>query len=237
MDFAADHLAAAAFGSAGERCMAISAAVAVGSAADAVVTRSTTRPGCQGRLGPGRRQRDGAGRDPAGPGAHRRPHRHRGGAGRQGAVDGRGYVVPGYEDGFFVGPTVIDQVTPDHGRLPAGDLRAGALGGTQRRRRRGHRPHQRQPVRQRHGDLHLQRRGGTTVPARRQGRDDRDQRPGACPDGVTTPSGAGRTRSSATSTYTAPKGSASTPAAKVVTARWPHVSHASDASFHFPTAK
>ena len=33
VDFAADHLAAAAFGSAGERCMAISAAVAVGSAA------------------------------------------------------------------------------------------------------------------------------------------------------------------------------------------------------------
>ena len=28
-------------------------------------------------------------------------------------VDGRGYVVPGYEDGFFVGPTVIDQVTSD----------------------------------------------------------------------------------------------------------------------------
>src|SRR6476646_11864262 len=37
VDFAADHLAAAAFGSAGERCMAISAAVAVGGAADAIV--------------------------------------------------------------------------------------------------------------------------------------------------------------------------------------------------------
>ena len=35
VDFAADHLAAAAFGSAGERCMAISAAVAVGDAGDA----------------------------------------------------------------------------------------------------------------------------------------------------------------------------------------------------------
>ncbi len=28
-------------------------------------------------------------------------------------VDGRGYAVPGFEDGFFVGPTVIDQVTTD----------------------------------------------------------------------------------------------------------------------------
>ncbi|MDP3893089.1 CoA-acylating methylmalonate-semialdehyde dehydrogenase, partial [Nocardioides sp.] len=37
VDFAADHLAAAAFGSAGERCMAISAAVAVGSSADRIV--------------------------------------------------------------------------------------------------------------------------------------------------------------------------------------------------------
>src|SRR4029078_3659103 len=37
IDFAADRLAAAAFGSAGERCMAISAAVAVGDAGDRIV--------------------------------------------------------------------------------------------------------------------------------------------------------------------------------------------------------
>src|SRR5439155_17327790 len=37
LEFAANHLVAAAFGSAGERCMAISAAVAVGSAGDAIV--------------------------------------------------------------------------------------------------------------------------------------------------------------------------------------------------------
>src|SRR3954451_21624410 len=29
------------------------------------------------------------------------------------AVDGRGLVVPGHEQGFFVGPTVIDDVRPD----------------------------------------------------------------------------------------------------------------------------
>jgi malonate-semialdehyde dehydrogenase (acetylating)/methylmalonate-semialdehyde dehydrogenase len=29
------------------------------------------------------------------------------------AVDGRGLVVPGYENGFFVGPTVIDEVTTE----------------------------------------------------------------------------------------------------------------------------
>ncbi|MDQ0261181.1 CoA-acylating methylmalonate-semialdehyde dehydrogenase, partial [Sinomonas atrocyanea] len=43
MDNAADHLAAAAFGSAGERCMAISVAVAVGEAADALVGRVKDR--------------------------------------------------------------------------------------------------------------------------------------------------------------------------------------------------
>jgi malonate-semialdehyde dehydrogenase (acetylating) / methylmalonate-semialdehyde dehydrogenase len=34
-------------------------------------------------------------------------------AGAKVLVDGRGYVVPGREDGFFVGPTLIDGVTPD----------------------------------------------------------------------------------------------------------------------------
>jgi malonate-semialdehyde dehydrogenase (acetylating)/methylmalonate-semialdehyde dehydrogenase len=43
VDFAADHLAAAAFGSAGERCMAISAAVAVGDAGDRIVAAVNQR--------------------------------------------------------------------------------------------------------------------------------------------------------------------------------------------------
>ena len=56
IDFAADHLAAAAFGSAGERCMAISAAVAVGAGADAVVEAVVgAGPRGQGRPGPRRR--------------------------------------------------------------------------------------------------------------------------------------------------------------------------------------
>ena len=53
MEFAADHLAAAAFGSAGERCMAISAAVAVGDVADRLVAGGQrARPGRQGRQRP-----------------------------------------------------------------------------------------------------------------------------------------------------------------------------------------
>jgi malonate-semialdehyde dehydrogenase (acetylating)/methylmalonate-semialdehyde dehydrogenase len=114
IDFAAEHLSAAAFGSAGERCMAVSAAVAVGSAADSIVEAVTAKAHAV---------IVGYGRDEAsemGPvvtaAAKVRIERLITTGERQGAnitIDGRGYVVPGYEGGFFVGPTVIDQVTTD----------------------------------------------------------------------------------------------------------------------------
>jgi acyl-CoA reductase-like NAD-dependent aldehyde dehydrogenase len=47
-------------------------------------------------------------------------------------VDGRGFKLQGYENGFFVGPSLFDNVTPEDGHLQAGDLRAGP----------DHRPHQ-----------------------------------------------------------------------------------------------
>ncbi|HSJ43206.1 MAG TPA: CoA-acylating methylmalonate-semialdehyde dehydrogenase [Euzebyales bacterium] len=114
LDFASDHLVAAAFGSAGERCMAISAAVTVGAAGDAlkeVLQDKATSV----RVGPGD--------DPdseMGPvvtrQAQERILRYIDSGEQQGAditVDGRGLVVEGYENGFFVGPTVIDRVTTD----------------------------------------------------------------------------------------------------------------------------
>jgi malonate-semialdehyde dehydrogenase (acetylating)/methylmalonate-semialdehyde dehydrogenase len=114
VDFAADHLAAAAFGSAGERCMAISAAVAVGGAAEAIVTAVNERA---------RAVKVGAGRDAdseMGPVVTREAQQRILGlidtGETQGAnitVDGRGYVVEGHEEGFFVGPTVIDNVSTD----------------------------------------------------------------------------------------------------------------------------
>ncbi|GIE94937.1 CoA-acylating methylmalonate-semialdehyde dehydrogenase [Paractinoplanes rishiriensis] len=111
LDFAAAQLSAAAFGSAGERCMAISAAVAVGKAGDALMSVLS------------RKAADvvvGAGRDPRsemGPvitsAAKERIESLIGTGEQQGArvlVDGRGIKVPGHENGFFVGPTVIDRV-------------------------------------------------------------------------------------------------------------------------------
>lgn len=114
LDFAADHLSAAAFGSAGERCMAVSAAVAVGDASDALVEVVRERAG---------RIRVGAGLDDGsemGP-VITRDARERivgyidrsEGTGASIALDGRGLVVKGYENGFFVGPTIIDRVTPE----------------------------------------------------------------------------------------------------------------------------
>ena len=58
-----------------------------------------------------------------------------------------------------------------------------------------------------------------------QRRHDRHQRARSRCRWPTTPSAAGRTPCSATSTSTAPRASPSTPARKVVTSRWPHVEH------------
>jgi malonate-semialdehyde dehydrogenase (acetylating)/methylmalonate-semialdehyde dehydrogenase len=111
LEFAANHLSAAAYGSAGERCMAISAAVAVGGAGDPLMDILARKAG---------EVVVGSGRDPKsemGPvvtaAAKDRIETLIGAGEEQGAkvlVDGRGLKVAGFEDGFFVGPTLIDQV-------------------------------------------------------------------------------------------------------------------------------
>jgi malonate-semialdehyde dehydrogenase (acetylating) / methylmalonate-semialdehyde dehydrogenase len=114
IDYAAEHLVAAAFGSAGERCMAVSTAVTVGSASDPVV-ESVSAKARTIRVGPGRDPRSEMG--PVVTGAAKERIVDLIGSGQaQGAVlavDGRDIVVDGHENGFFVGPTVIDQVTPE----------------------------------------------------------------------------------------------------------------------------
>ena len=114
LDNAADHLSAAAFGSAGERCMAISVAIAVGDAADSLVSKVQERALAI---------KVAEGTDPdadMGP-VITRASKERivqivGDAAEGGAdlvVDGRDLVVTGLEDGFWFGPTVIDNVTTD----------------------------------------------------------------------------------------------------------------------------
>jgi malonate-semialdehyde dehydrogenase (acetylating)/methylmalonate-semialdehyde dehydrogenase len=112
LEFTANHLTAAAFGSAGERCMAISVGVAVGEAGDALV-EVLERKAREVKVGPGD--------DPAsdmGPVvtnvAKERVITSIASGAEQGAtvvVDGRDLQIPGHEEGFFVGPSLLDHVT------------------------------------------------------------------------------------------------------------------------------
>ena len=116
LDAAADALIGAAYGSAGERCMAISAVVAVGAAADPLVKRLRVRAAAL-VVGPG----DRAGVD-VGP-LITREHLERvlsyvdAGVAERATlvVDGRDVSVDGaqYGEGFFLGPTLFDRVTSD----------------------------------------------------------------------------------------------------------------------------
>ena len=115
LDRAADAALGAAYGSAGERCMAISVVVAVGGeTADALVERLVPRIRVL-RVGPG--SEEGVEMGPLITPEHRervRRHIDRGVAeGAELVVDGREIVVTGAENGFFVGATLFDRVTPE----------------------------------------------------------------------------------------------------------------------------
>ncbi len=114
LEFAANHITAAGYGSAGQRCMAISAVVAVGDAGDALVPRLREKAR-DVKVGPGRDEDSEMG-PVVTPEAKTRilGYVERGvEAGASLVVDGRGLQVAGHENGFFVGPCLFDQVTTD----------------------------------------------------------------------------------------------------------------------------
>ncbi len=113
LDLAADAAVSAGFGSAGERCMAISVVVAVGEVADPLLGKMRERVA---------RLKVGSGTDPAaemGP-LVTGPHRDRVASylesgvaeGATLAVDGRRHPVNGDRGGFWLGPSVLDNVSP-----------------------------------------------------------------------------------------------------------------------------
>lgn len=114
MDLAADAAVSAGYGSAGERCMAISAVVAVGDAGDRLIDGVRSRIE-KLSIGPGDQQ--GVEMGPLVTKQHLDRVRGYVDSGeREGALliaDGRDFVVDGFEDGFFLGPTLFDQVTPE----------------------------------------------------------------------------------------------------------------------------
>ncbi|MFE3753300.1 CoA-acylating methylmalonate-semialdehyde dehydrogenase [Nocardia tengchongensis] len=113
LDLAADAAVNAGFGSAGERCMAISALVAVGPIADDLVARITERATTI-RTGDGTRGTD---MGPLVTQAHRDKvvaYIDAGeSAGARVVLDGRTVIADGDAAGFWLGPTVLDHVTPD----------------------------------------------------------------------------------------------------------------------------
>ncbi|WP_163369617.1 CoA-acylating methylmalonate-semialdehyde dehydrogenase [Endozoicomonas acroporae] len=114
MDNAVNQLLGAAFGSSGQRCMALSVAVAVGDqAADALVAKMAE---AMKGLKVGACTDSSNDFGPVITGAHRdKVISYISHAESQGAsivVDGRTPNVDGYPDGFFVGGTLIDRVTP-----------------------------------------------------------------------------------------------------------------------------
>jgi len=115
LDQAVDALMGAAYGSAGERCMAVSVAVPVGEkTADALIAKLEPRVRAL-KIGPG-----------TDPDAEMGPlvtkqhlERVRGyidagvAEGAKLVVDGRGFKMQGYENGYFIGGTLFDHVTTD----------------------------------------------------------------------------------------------------------------------------
>jgi malonate-semialdehyde dehydrogenase (acetylating)/methylmalonate-semialdehyde dehydrogenase len=114
MDLAADALIGAAYGSAGERCMAVSVLVAVGDSADALIPRLLERAR-RLKVGPG--HIPGMEMGPLVTAAHRarvQSFIDQGVAeGAKLLLDGRGLTVAGAEAGYFLGPTLFDQVRTD----------------------------------------------------------------------------------------------------------------------------
>ena len=115
MDNAVAQLLGAAFGSSGERCMALSVAVAVGdAAADALVSKM--QEAMKGlKIGPCHDADNDFG--PVITQQHQQKvFGYIDSAEQQGAdivVDGRNPSIDGYENGFYVGGTLIDRVTPE----------------------------------------------------------------------------------------------------------------------------
>ena len=114
LDNAADAAVSAGFGSAGERCMAVSVVVAVEPIADALVGKIAERVAGL-RVGPATDERAEMG--PLVTGPHRaRVAGYLDSGVREGAalaVDGRSHPVSGDPGGFWLGPSVLDRVTPD----------------------------------------------------------------------------------------------------------------------------
>ena len=156
LDQAVDALMGAAYGSAGERCMAISVAVPIGDqTADALMAKLEPKVRAL-KIGPGTDPEAEMG--PLVTKQHYEKVRGYIDAGeREGAqfvVDGRGFKMQGYENGYFIGGTLFDHVTTDMKILPGRGLRASLSRCARPQLRSRGSDDQRSRVRQRDGHFH-----------------------------------------------------------------------------------
>ena len=222
IDDAVDALMGSAYGAAGERCMAVSVAVAVGSAGDRLVQKLEPRVRAL-KIGPGT--------DPdaeMGP-LVTREHREKVQGyidlgvkeGAKLVVDGRGLSLQGYENGFFLGGSLFDNVGTDM-RIYQEEIFGPVLGVVRT-------PDLAGAVRMvnaheyGNGVAIFTSDGGAArdFAAGDQDRHGRRQRADPGADGVPLVSAAGSTRCSATTTSTARKACASTRATRRSPQRWP----------------
>ncbi len=208
---AADAAVSAGYGSAGERCMAISAVVAVGDTGDALVEAIAERTRAL-RTGPG--NADDSQMGPLVTRAHRdkvagyvdaadhRGRRPRGGRAR--GVGRRRRLLPRPGRCSTTSPPQMSIYTDEIFGPLLSVLRAESYDEALALVNAN-------PVRQRHRDLHQRRSRRPAVPAGGAGRHGRDQRPDPDADVATSPSVAGSSRCSATPTCTAGTACTSTP--------------------------
>ncbi len=212
MDLAADAAVSAGYGSAGERCMAVSVVVTVGDAADRLI------PEVKARIA---KLRTGPGSDPDSEMGPLVTPEHRdkvlgliGQGVEEGAdllIDGRGYSPDGFEGGFYVAPTLFDKVSPSM-EIYKHEIFGPVLSVV----RVEHYQDaidmiNRESLRQRNRHLHERRRGGPQVPERDPGGDGRNQRSDSGARWRSIRSAVGSPRSSGRTRSTDPKASASTP--------------------------
>ncbi|HTV92901.1 MAG TPA: CoA-acylating methylmalonate-semialdehyde dehydrogenase [Verrucomicrobiae bacterium] len=114
MDAAADALVSSAYGSAGQRCMAISASVTVGDAHEKLLPKIQERI-ARLKIGPGADASNDMGPVVTAQAKERITDYIAQGdaAGATLVEDGRPLRVSGFDDGFWVGPTLFDKVTPE----------------------------------------------------------------------------------------------------------------------------
>ncbi len=150
-----ENIISSAFGAAGERCLAGSVLVAVGDAAEPVLKLLVEKTNAM-KIGDG--IEEGVGMGPL----VTKDHKERvAGYIKKGVDEGAKPVLDGRSfdggDGFFLGPTIFDNVDPGMTIATRGNFRTGAFGDPREDARRRHRAGEQLAVRQCDFDFYEQR--------------------------------------------------------------------------------